>query len=141
MGSWSCLWVGGSMRGGGRSRPLRRCIGWRNGVAAGDFDGDGRKDIVAGNWGSNSKYESGRRNGRPLAVYYGDWDGDGVLDVLEAYYEPELKKMVPWRGLNGVARGMPWVRGQYATHAAYSVAGIEEILGEQMPKAKVLEAA
>lgn len=119
---------------------LNQLSGWWNGVTAGDFDGDGLMDLVASNWGSNSKYEAGRREGKPLAVYYGDWDGDGVLEVLEGYYEPELKKVVPWRGLNSVARGMPWVRGHYQTHAAYSEAGVEEILKEQKPKAKVLEA-
>jgi hypothetical protein len=73
-------------------------------------------------------------------VYYGDWNGDGVMEVLDGYYEEGLKKVVPWRGLNGVARGMPWVRERYATHAAYSEAGIEEILGERFKEAKVWDA-
>jgi hypothetical protein len=35
---------------------------------------------------------------------------------------------------------MPWIRERYGTHAAYSVAGIEEILGSRLKEAKVLEA-
>jgi hypothetical protein len=84
---------------------------------------------VASNWGSNSKYERGRHQGKPLQLYYGDWNGDGAIEALEAYFDPDLKKIVPWRVLTSVARGIPWVRERYPTHAAYSVAGIQEILG------------
>ncbi|MCI0540489.1 MAG: FG-GAP-like repeat-containing protein, partial [Verrucomicrobiales bacterium] len=120
---------------------LNSMTGWWNGVAAGDFDGDGRMDLAASNWGSNSKYEKGRTEGHPLRIYYGDWNADGVVEVMEGYYERQMKKVVPWRGLNGVARGIPWVRERYATHAAYSEAGVEEILGNRAKEAKVWTAA
>ena len=123
-----------------RSATLGQMTGWWNGIAAGDFDGDGRMDLVASNWGSNSKYERGRQQGQPLRLYYGDWNGDGTIEMLEGYFDPDLKKIVPWKVLTSVALGLPWVRERYQTHSAYSTAGIEDILGDRFRGAKVLEA-
>ena len=36
---------------------LGKYYGWWNGVTAGDFDGDGKMDIIASNWGRNTKYQ------------------------------------------------------------------------------------
>ena len=119
---------------------LNQLTGWWNGITAGDFDGDGRMDIVASNWGSNSKYERGRHQGHPLQLYYGDWNGDGGIEMLEGFFDVELKKVVPWKVLPSVAKGMPWVQGRYPTHASYSTAGIQDILGERFKGSKVLEA-
>src|SRR6185369_8629619 len=47
--------------------------GWWNGITTGDFDGDGRLDLVASNWGRNTKYQRYRA---PLRIYYGDFRDD-----------------------------------------------------------------
>ena len=107
-------------------------------MTTGDLDGDGRLDIIASNWGQNSKYQSHRA--APLRVYYGDFDQSGTLALIESYLEPEMGKYVPERRLDVTARAMPFLRARFSTYQAYADAGVEEVLGEVLSKAHSLEA-
>jgi hypothetical protein len=111
--------------------------GWWNGITAGDFDGDGRMDLVAANWGLNTKYQTSPGHGRRL--YYGPWGNGGEIEQLEAYFDPEMNKWVPERDLNSTGKGIPWLREKFALHRQYAEAGIEDILGEHLKEAHVLE--
>jgi len=51
-----------------------------------------------------------------------------------------LKKIVPERRLDFVARGLPFLAAKFPTHESYGRASVAEILGEQLGAAKVLEA-
>ncbi len=117
---------------------LGQLLGWWNGVTVGDFDGDGRMDLAVSNWGRNTKYQA--HLAYPLSLYYGDFAGDGTVQMLEAYYDPELKKTVPARQLNSLARGLPWLRGKYGSHREFSTVSVEELLGDRFSAAKLLQA-
>ena len=117
---------------------LAKYVGWWNGVTTGDFDGDGRLDILASNWGRNTRYEHHRA--RPLRLYYGDLDGNGTIDMIEAYFDTAMGKVVPERLLNPVSRGLPQLREHVKTHQAYAEGSVEEIFGEPLKAAKLLEA-
>jgi len=117
---------------------LNQLTGWWNGIATGDFDGDGRLDIVASNWGRNTKYERHRR--RPLSLYYGEWTGNGTMDPLLACYDDLRNKIVPASSF-AVARSLPWIIERFSTHEAYAAASVADILAERAGTAKVLEAA
>lgn len=122
-----------------RPSSLSALTGWWNSVAAGDFDGDGRLDLVAGNWGRNTKYEAHRS--QPLRIYFGDFGGAGKLDLVEAHFDAGMGKLVPERQLDILAPSLPFLRAAFPTHRTYSKASLDEVLADRLPSAQVLEAA
>src|SRR5206468_2938024 len=91
---------------------LSQLTGWWNGVTTGDLDGDGRLDIVASNWGRNTKYQSYRQ--QAPRIYYGEWRAQGMLDSMEAYYDRQMKNFVPWCTF-AVAQALPWITERFQT--------------------------
>ena len=74
-------------------------VGWWTGVTTGDLKGDGRMDIIAGNWGLDSSYQASPDH--PARLYFGDWSNNGGVDLLEAEDDPELGDGAAarlWRG-------------------------------------------
>ncbi len=112
--------------------------GWWHGVATGDFDGDGRLDIVASNWGLNSRYHP--TPAQPVRLYYGDFAGNGVVDLVEAYFDPETGKEVPRRGFRPVKDAMPFIQEKAESFEAYGRASLRELYGEKLKSAGVVEA-
>ncbi len=116
--------------------------GWWNGIVAGDFDEDGRLDLIVSNWGRNTKYRATAR--APRRLYYGDLGGaggpGGAPDLFESYVEAEGGREWPERELILMRLFMPAVADRYPTFVSYAHATVPEILGEAGRRAPRLEA-
>ena len=116
---------------------LNQLTGWWNGVTTGDLDGDGRMDIIASNWGLNSRYRTSREH--PWKLYYGDLEGKGTLDVIESYYDEGMEREVPARGLRAVTAALPFVREKFPTYEAYGKASLLELYSNKLKPMRVVE--
>jgi hypothetical protein len=112
--------------------------GWWNGVTTGDFDGDGRLDIVIGNWGRNTKYE--RYRSKPLRLYYGDFSEEGFVQLLEVGFEPALGQYLPLRRLDSVTKGIPFLAERFPSHESWAHANLDQVLAALPQPARFWEA-
>lgn len=100
--------------------------GWWNGIATGDFNNDGRPDIVATNLGLNSPYQLD--SPFPLKIYYRDFDRDGRTDILESYYDPVSGDYVPRRQKDDFQPLSSILMKGVASHNEYANSSLEDLL-------------
>tara|TARA_B100001094_G_scaffold305176_1_gene334795 strand:- start:113 stop:1186 length:1074 start_codon:yes stop_codon:yes gene_type:complete len=114
--------------------------GWWNSVGLGDLDGDGRLDIVAGNWGNNSKYEGAYTFQEALRISYGDFDENGVLDIVEYHRDTLTGELVPERGRSCTTRAMPFIGLRNETFNIFGERSLSQIYGECLKDGSIVEA-
>jgi len=85
-------------------------------------------DLVASNWGTNTRH-------RPERLYWGDLSGQGHVEIVEA--ESEAGRWFPVRDLETLGRVMPWVREKHPTHRDHALATVDSMLAGR--KAALLE--
>jgi enediyne biosynthesis protein E4 len=103
---------------------LAEATGWWTGISAGDFDRDGRMDLVAMNWGENSQYRV--RKGQPIELHFGRWPGIGATALIETAWD--AGRLRPLRNLDELVASLPWLSDRFASVHAYSEAGLDEVL-------------
>lgn len=104
-----------------------------NGIATGDFDADGRPDLVATGWGDNVGWG---QNGmafaatpeRPVGVVASDFDGNGLVDLIE--YETDADGVPrPVRDYLTLGRALPFLRRAAPTFEAFARASVDDLVG------------
>lgn len=106
---------------------------WWNTISVGDFNNDGRSDLILGSFGDNNKFHPSLE--KPLEIYGNDFDGSGTNDVVLAKHYKD--RVVPTRGRECSSQQIPDIKEKFPTFNEFALAGIEEILGEDNIKRSV----
>jgi hypothetical protein len=101
--------------------------GWWFSLAVGDFNHDGRPDIIAGNFGRNHTFTTSAAGAGRLGVYAGDFTSNGHTDVLLT--KEVAGKELPLFGLATIAGNIYTVGLKFPSYAAFAHADVEQVLG------------
>ncbi|WP_224996008.1 VCBS repeat-containing protein [Cesiribacter sp. SM1] len=105
---------------------LANTTGWWNSIAAGDFNGDGHMDYVAGNLGLNSRYQASVSE--PVSLYAKDYDNNGNLDPIMFYYI--MGENYPAHPRDALTGQLPMMRRRFKKYADYGKTPYKDFFAE-----------
>ncbi|MBL7474012.1 VCBS repeat-containing protein [Robertkochia sediminum] len=119
-----------------KNNTLDRTNGWWNAVKVADFDMDGDMDIVAGNWGKNTRLTA--TPDQPLRLYRKDMDNNGSIESVITFYYQGIE--TPFASKDELSKQMPYLNKKYLSYADFARAGMNDLFGaEQLNDAAIKE--
>lgn len=139
VGDWMAVsvykYVDGKMK---KVNDIPNSSGWWNCITATDIDGDGDIDLIAGNYGLNSKLRAD--SAHPAHLYEGDFDKNGQDECIPTYYKTDGKSY-PYYLRSDIVAQIPALKKKFLRYDAYAGKTIDQIFTEgELKDALVLTA-
>jgi hypothetical protein len=101
--------------------------GWWNKIATGDFNKDGRPDLVIGNLGLNTQCRAS--DTAPADLYYKDFDDNGAIDPMFCFYIQG--KSYPYCTRDELLDQVSVMRTRFTDYKSYADATLNDIFTEE----------
>jgi enediyne biosynthesis protein E4 len=101
--------------------------GWWNKILTGDFNGDGKPDLVIGNYGLNSQCKVSDKE--PAEMYYKDFDDNGSVDPILCFYIQG--KSFPYVTRDELLDQMSIMRTRFTDYKSYANTTLKDVFTEE----------
>lgn len=101
--------------------------GWWNCIKLADMDHDGDQDILAGNWGLNTKFNASLD--KPVTLYINDFDGNGSIETVVTHFHGN--KETVFSSKDELAKQMPFLNKKFLFYKDFAKASLEELFGRE----------
>jgi len=109
------------------SDDLKNTNGLWNSIRAEDFDGDGDMDLIAGNWGLNTRLTASVE--KPLNLYRFDFDNNGKIDPITTYFYKGTETVLATK--DELVKQLPFLNKKFLSYHDFAKAGITDLLSEE----------
>ncbi len=116
---------------------LENITGLWTSIHAADLNNDGNEELLAGNWGENSKLHASEQY--PLKLYAADLDNNGSIDQILA--AEKQGKYYTFLGKEEIEKQLPaLMRKKYLYYSSFAGQTVDQIFGEKLDHMKKFEA-
>lgn len=105
---------------------LEKTNGWWNAIEVADFDNDGDLDILAGNWGLNTRLKPSIDE--PVRLYRADFDKNSKIDPILTYFHNGKETTLATK--DEMVKQLPFLNKKFLSYTAFAKADIKELLGD-----------
>ncbi|MGY3793938.1 VCBS repeat-containing protein [Aquimarina sp. 433] len=109
------------------NQSLQKTNGWWNCIAIEDMDNDGDMDIIAGNWGLNSRLKASENE--PLQLYLADFDDNQKIDPIVTYFYQG--KETPIATKDELTKQIPQLNKRFLSYHAFAEAKFEDYFSKE----------